>query len=155
MTGQRIGFQLSVEGNFAVAMVLHCCALWLVKYLGSLYKPIRSKTKPNRHFSRAWRQLPEFPLSSDWFIGLSASVIIGQGDNFCFGFTALNNIENRSTMMYLRCNEVNQASLLHRENNRLANDTHACTHSLTKSTSNVNLWKHQAFNLQKRISPLP
>ena len=38
-------------------------------------------------FSRAWRQLHVFATSSDWFIGLSVSVVIGQSDYFGFGFT--------------------------------------------------------------------
>ena len=41
-------------------------------------------------FSRAWRRLHAFALSSDWFIGLSASLVIGQSDYFGFGFTTLN-----------------------------------------------------------------
>ena len=33
-------------------------------------------------FSRAWRRIYVFASSSDWFIGLSASVVIGQNDYF-------------------------------------------------------------------------
>ena len=41
-------------------------------------------------FSRPWRRLHIFSLSSDWFIGLSRSVVIGQSNYFGFGFTTLN-----------------------------------------------------------------
>ena len=40
-------------------------------------------------FSRACCRLHVFAASSDWFIGLSASVVIGQGNYFGFGFTTL------------------------------------------------------------------
>ena len=54
---------------------------WL-KNLASFSRPIRSKTKTNgdllRAFSRAWRQLHVLTSISNWFIGSSASVVIGQ-----------------------------------------------------------------------------
>ena len=66
---------------------------WL-KNLAPLSQPIRSKTKTNRGmmhaFSCAWRQLHVFASCSDWFIGLSACVVIGQNNYFGFGFTKLN-----------------------------------------------------------------
>ena len=37
-------------------------------------------------FSRAWRRLHVFALSSDWFIVVSAPVVIGQSNCFGFGF---------------------------------------------------------------------
>ena len=40
-------------------------------------------------FSRAWRRLHVFASSSDWFIGLSACVVVGQSYYFCFGLTIL------------------------------------------------------------------
>ena len=40
-------------------------------------------------FSRAWPRLHVFALSSDWIIGLSASVVIGQSDYFGFVLTEL------------------------------------------------------------------
>ena len=42
-------------------------------------KPI---TTCSNAFSRAWRRLHVPASSSDWFIGLSASVVIGQSDFF-------------------------------------------------------------------------
>ena len=41
-------------------------------------------------FSRAWRKLHVFASSSDWFVVLFSSVVIGQSDYFRFGFTSLN-----------------------------------------------------------------
>ena len=41
-------------------------------------------------FSRAWRRLHVFALSSDWFIALFTSVVIGQSNDFGFGLTTLN-----------------------------------------------------------------
>ena len=40
-------------------------------------------------FFRAWRLRHVFASSSDWFIGLSASVVIGQSNYFGFGVTQL------------------------------------------------------------------
>ena len=45
-------------------------------------------------FSRAWHGRHVFASSSDWFIGLFTTVVIGQSNYFGFGFTTLN--ENRS-----------------------------------------------------------
>ena len=39
-------------------------------------------------FSRAWRRLHVSALRSDWYIGLSASIVVGQSDYFGFGFTS-------------------------------------------------------------------
>ena len=86
------GFQLSVARKFATALVLHYYALWLAKKFLRRFLD-QSELKPKRivtcshAFSRAWRRLHVFASSSDWFIGLSASVVIGQSDNFGFGFT--------------------------------------------------------------------
>ena len=52
-----------------------------------------AKPKPivtcSHAFSRAWRLLHVFDSISDWFITLFASVVIGQGNYFGFGFTTL------------------------------------------------------------------
>ena len=66
---------------------------WL-KNLALLYQQIGSKTKTNRDFlARVFPRLAPATLltsSSDWCIGLSASVVIGQSDYFGFGgFTTL------------------------------------------------------------------
>ena len=49
-------------------------------------------------FSRAWRQLHVFASSSDWFIGLFTTVVIGQGNYFGFGFTTLS-----WKVLYIEC----------------------------------------------------
>ena len=43
----------------------------------------------SRKFSRASHRLYVFAWSFDWFTGLSVSFVIGQSDNFGFGFTTL------------------------------------------------------------------
>ena len=51
----------------------------------SINQSFRSKTKTNRDshaFSRAWRRQHIFVSNSDWFIGLSTSVVIGQSCGF-------------------------------------------------------------------------
>ncbi len=44
----------------------------------------------SRTFSRSLRQLHVFASSLDWFIGLFVCFVIGQRNNFGFGFTTLN-----------------------------------------------------------------
>ena len=65
-----------------------------LKNLVPLSRLIRSKTKTNRDLparvSHAWRRLHVFALSSDWFIGLFTTVVIGQSNYFGFGFATLN-----------------------------------------------------------------
>ena len=41
-------------------------------------------------FSRAYRRLLIFALSSDWLLGIFPFVLIGRSDYFGFGFTTLN-----------------------------------------------------------------
>ena len=77
-----------------------CVLLWFcftslcdwLQNLAPLSRPIR-KLKPNmtcsHAFSCAWHQLNLFALSSDWFIGQFAFVVIGRGDYFGFGFMTL------------------------------------------------------------------
>ena len=66
---------------------------WL-KNLAPLSRPIRSNTKTNRDLParvpRAWRRLHVFASSSDWFIELFTTVVIGQSNYFGFGFATLN-----------------------------------------------------------------
>ena len=61
MLALQSGFQLSAERNFAIALVV---------------QPIRSKIKTNLDlFARVFPRLASvFASSSDWLIGLSASV---------------------------------------------------------------------------------
>ena len=66
-------------------MVLHCYAFDWLKNLVPLSQPIVTSSHA---FSRAWRRLHVFSSSSDWFIRLSAPVVIGQSNYFGFGFTS-------------------------------------------------------------------
>ena len=68
----KSGFQLSVESNFANALV--CFTAQSVIFW----------RQTNRGFL-AWRRLHVFTSCSDWFNALFASVVIGQGNN-CTGF---------------------------------------------------------------------
>ena len=65
---------------------------WL-KNLAPLSGPIRSETKTNRDLPvrvfSPWRRLHVFASSSDGFIGLFTTVVIGQSNNFGFGFTTV------------------------------------------------------------------
>ena len=101
------GFQLSIESNFAIVLVLHCCTLWLAKKYRTTFA---TNQKLNRY--QSWRARTSFPTlgaglvpatfasSSDWFIGLSASVVIYRQSNyFSFGFTTL----NWKTLYQLNC----------------------------------------------------
>ena len=74
-----------------IALVLHCYPLRFAKKS----QPIRDKTKTNCDLfahvfpAHSWCQLRVIAMSFDWFIGLSVSAVIGQSDNFGFGFTTL------------------------------------------------------------------
>ena len=80
------GFNWSVKSNFHL--------LWFtIGVKNSRYFFIQSeiKSKPIvarvHEFSRVLPQLHVIQTSSfDWFIGLSTSIVIGQGDNFGFVF---------------------------------------------------------------------
>ena len=83
--------------NFAIILFLFCIATvcyWL-KSREPLSQPIRSKTKTIMTglyvFSCAWCQLHVhvFALSSDCFIVLFTTVVIGKSSYFGFGFTTL------------------------------------------------------------------
>ena len=67
--------------------------IWLTK-LAPLSQPMRSKTKnksrlQSHAFSRAWHRLHVSVSSSDWFVVLFTSVVIGQSNYFGFGFTKI------------------------------------------------------------------
>ena len=79
-----------------ISQLLWFCIATLCDWLKNheqLCQPIRSKNKTNHDlsqtFSRAWRRLHVFALISDWFTGLSASVVIGQSNYFGFGLMTL------------------------------------------------------------------
>ena len=85
----RAVFILSVESNCEIALVLHCYSLCLAKKkFAPLYQPIRSTPNACNLFAWVYQRLASvtcFFLSSDWFIGLSASILIGQSNYFGFG----------------------------------------------------------------------
>ena len=84
--------ELTAECFLALFMIFAFATLCdRLNYFAPLSQPIRSKTKPtcSHAFSLAWRRLHAFVLSSDWFIELTASVVIGQNDYFRFSFTTL------------------------------------------------------------------
>ena len=85
--------RIPVESNFAFVLVLHCYALWLAKKSHatlSTNQRLKAIVTCSDVFSRAWRRRDVFALTSDWFIGLSTSVVIGQSTNyFGFGLTSL------------------------------------------------------------------
>ena len=70
-------------------------------------KPI---TTCSHAFSRAWRRRHVFTSSSNRFIGLSASVVIGQSNYFGFGFTT-HSIENR--FIYNLCYSTDWREVCH------------------------------------------
>ena len=77
---------MSVETNLAIASVLHCYGLWLTKKSRATFSTNQKQTKTNvtcsDAFSRAGAAITVFALGSDWFVGLSASVVIGQSNWF-------------------------------------------------------------------------
>ena len=76
---------MTVKSNFEITLVCIATACDWLRNLSPLnFRPIRSKTNRDfsHAFSRAWRRLHVFTLSSDWFIGLSPSVVIGQSNYF-------------------------------------------------------------------------
>ena len=72
--------------NMRLAKAIFRAVNWL-KNLAPLSQPIRSKTKTNRDLLALVFLHLSLALSSNWFIGLSASAVIGHTDYFGFGFT--------------------------------------------------------------------
>ena len=77
---------MTVESNYVIAIAT--LSDWL-KRLAPVFQPRRSKTKTNRHlvhviFSRALSELQVIARSCDWFIALSAPVVIGRSSYFGF-----------------------------------------------------------------------
>ena len=64
---------------------------WLIKKIRAPLSATESEVKPkpivtySQAFSRAWQLLNVFASNSDWLIGLSVSVVIGQSDYVGFG----------------------------------------------------------------------
>ena len=96
----RAVFNLVQFEVYSRSLVLRCCALWLVCktraifLTGDMQKPILSCS---RAFSRAWGPLHVFASSSDWFLALFASVVVGHSNYFG---------SNRIVMFLLQEHEV-------------------------------------------------
>ena len=83
-----------VSRNFLIALVrIATLCDWLIEILHPcIINQSEVKPKPimtySHAFSRACCRLHVFALNSDWFVGLSSSVLIGQrvGQSDCFGF---------------------------------------------------------------------
>ena len=80
---------MTVEKKYAIAIATLCD--WL-KYLASLFQPIRRKPRPiapcTRDFSRALSKLQVISRKSDWFIAPFAPVVIGRSNYFGICFPA-------------------------------------------------------------------
>ena len=79
---------MTVESNHMIAIAM--LSDWL-KRLAPFFQPMRSKTKPvapcTCDFSHALSELQVIARSCDWFITLSAPVVIGLSNCFGFGFS--------------------------------------------------------------------
>ena len=53
-------------------------------------------------FYRAWYGRHVFASSSDWFIGLFTTVVIGQSNYFGFGFTTLSKVKVATVKSFKR-----------------------------------------------------
>ena len=64
---------------------------WLKKSRATFLTNHKLSQHQSHAFSRAWEwcRLHVFASSFDWFIGLSASIVIGQSNYFGFGFTTV------------------------------------------------------------------
>ena len=81
---------MTVESNYVIAIAM--LSDWL-KRLAPVFQPIRSKTKTNRTMY-AWffphlSELHVIARNFDWFIALSAPVVIGRSNYFGFGFSTV------------------------------------------------------------------
>ena len=81
---------MTVQSNYVIAIAT--LSDWL-KRLAPVFQPMRSKPKPitprRRDFSRALSELKVIARNCDWFIALSAPVVIGQSNCFGFGFSTV------------------------------------------------------------------
>ena len=74
-------FQLNAESNFAFVLINFWFCFTI--FCDWLTKPVPSCSHA---FSRAWRRLRVFASSSDWFVALFESLVIGQSKYHCFWF---------------------------------------------------------------------
>ena len=93
-SNKQSSFQLSVESNQRITVVLHLLHSVIdSKFLRHFFNQSEVKPKPivarACTFSRALCRLPVITLSFDWVTGLSLSFLISQSNYFGFGFTTL------------------------------------------------------------------
>ena len=78
---------MTVESNYVIAIAT--LSDWL-KRLAPVFPPT-AKSKPfapcTRDFSRALSELQVIARNCDWFIALSAPIVIGRSNCFGFGFS--------------------------------------------------------------------
>ena len=84
---------MTVESNNVIAIAT--LSDWL-KRLAPVFQPMGRKTKNQkpiapcrRDFSRASSELQVIARNCDWFIALSAPVVIGRSNCFGFGFSTV------------------------------------------------------------------
>ena len=81
---------MTVESNYVIAIAT--LSDWL-KILAPVFQPMRSKAKTNltmyAWFFRALSELHVIARNFDWFIALSAPVVIGRSNYFGFGFSTV------------------------------------------------------------------
>ena len=81
---------MTVESHYLIAIAK--LSDWR-KRLAPVFQPIKPKPKPiapcTRHFSRASSELQVIARDSDWFIALSAPVVIGRCNCLGFGFSTV------------------------------------------------------------------
>ena len=79
-------FQLSVGSNSRLLWFTTLCD-WCTKFAPKkILNQWETKPKSSHAFFRAWRRLHASASSSDWFIGLFTSVVIGQSKYLGCGF---------------------------------------------------------------------
>ena len=81
---------MTVESNSVIAIAT--LSDWL-KRPAPVFQPVRSKTKAiaacTRDFSRALSELQLIARNCDWFIALTAPVLIGRSNRVGFGFSTV------------------------------------------------------------------
>ena len=82
---------MTVESNYVIAIAT--LGDWLIRLVPA-FQPTRIKTKTNiapcaRDSSRASSELQVIARNCDWFIALSAPVVIGRSNCFGFGFSTV------------------------------------------------------------------
>ena len=84
-------FSIECRKQSGIALVLLCCALWLVQQTRATYSTNQMQTKTNRDL--VTRVFPRFTLVLIGTMWYSPFVLIGRCDYFGFGFTTLNRRE--------------------------------------------------------------